>query len=148
MEFLFWLWIVLAAFFIIAEIFTMGFFLLWFGIGAAVAALLSYLDIGVAWQLVVFIVIGIAGYLLSRPLAQRMSRGVELRVGAERFVGKTARVLETVEPLSATGRVRVEQEEWKAEPEGNETISEGETVEVVRVDGNHLVVRPATDDQG
>ena len=146
MEFLFWLWIVLAAFFIIAEIFTLGFFLLWFGIGAGVAALLSYFDVGVAWQLAAFVVVGIAGYLLSRPLAQRISRGAELKIGAERFVGKTARVIEPVERMSATGRIRVEQEEWKAEPEGDDTIAEGETVEVVRVEGNHLVVRPVAAD--
>ena len=81
---------------------------------------------------------------VSRPLALRMSRGEELRVGAERFVGKTAHVIEPVDPKSSTGRVRVEQEEWKAETEGTEAIPEGEAVEVLRVDGNHLVVRPAS----
>ncbi len=36
-----WVWMVLAAVFLIAEIFTAGFFLLWFSIGSAVAGVKS-----------------------------------------------------------------------------------------------------------
>ena len=38
-----WIWFGLAVIFIIGEIFTAGFFILWFGIGAAVAGLLAIL---------------------------------------------------------------------------------------------------------
>ncbi len=35
------LWMVFAAICIVAEIFTMGFFILWFGIGAAIAGVIA-----------------------------------------------------------------------------------------------------------
>ena len=50
-------------------------------------------------------------------------------------------VLEAIQP-HRTGRVRVGQEEWRAEGEGSSRIPEGAEVEVLRVDGTHLVVRP------
>ena len=47
----------IAALFIIGEIFTQGFFLLWFGIGAAVAGICAILGLGVGWQLGSFVVV-------------------------------------------------------------------------------------------
>ena len=52
----FWIWAVLAAFFYVGEIFTAAFFMMPFGVGATVAALLAYLDLNVAWQWAAFIV--------------------------------------------------------------------------------------------
>ena len=52
-----WIWFALAAVFLIGEIFTAGFFLLWFCIGAAAAAILALLNVGSTGQLVVFIIL-------------------------------------------------------------------------------------------
>ena len=49
-----WVWAGLALIFFIAEIFTAGFFLICFGIGAAVAALLALLGVDAIWQLAAF----------------------------------------------------------------------------------------------
>ena len=40
------LWLVLAVGLIIAEIFTLGFVLFWFGIGALAAAIVAFLGLG------------------------------------------------------------------------------------------------------
>jgi membrane protein implicated in regulation of membrane protease activity len=46
----FWVWTVLAAALIVGEIFTAGFFLLPFGLGAVVAAALNWLDLAIGWR--------------------------------------------------------------------------------------------------
>jgi membrane protein implicated in regulation of membrane protease activity len=138
---MFWLWLVLGAIFIIGEIFTAGFFLFWFAIGAGLAAVLSLLGASLIWQLVVFFVVGLVGFIGSRRFAERITRGVELRVGAERFVGKKGYVTELVDAREGSGRVRVEGEEWKASPATADSIEEGTEVLILRVEGNHLVVR-------
>jgi len=51
----FWVWFVLAAVLSVAELFTAGFFLLPFGIGAGVAALLNLFGVSLAWQWVAFL---------------------------------------------------------------------------------------------
>ena len=66
MEFqIWWIWMAIAALFIIGEIFTQGFFLLWFGIGAAVAGVLAILGLGVGWQLGAFV-----AWVTQSPLAK------------------------------------------------------------------------------
>ena len=49
MEVLRWTWVVISVAFLIAEIFTAGFVLACFGIGAAAAALLAFLQIAPVW---------------------------------------------------------------------------------------------------
>jgi len=60
------LWMILAALCIIGEIFTAGFFLLWFGIGAAAAGAAALLGLGAAWQWGLFVVLTAVLFAVSR----------------------------------------------------------------------------------
>ena len=143
MEFrIWWLWIGLAAVFAVAEIFTAGFFLLWFAVGAAVAGVLAMLGVGGAWQWAAFVVI--SGVLLagSRRFAERFTTKQPPGIGADRLIGKRGLVIEEIDDLKNTGRARIDKEEWRAESATDEVIPVGARVEVVRLEGTHLVVRP------
>ncbi|MGH8977382.1 MAG: NfeD family protein, partial [Acidimicrobiia bacterium] len=64
------------------------------------------------------------------------------RVGATRLNGRRAVVLQAIPSgPHATGRVRVEREEWRAESADGGSIEPGQTVVVLRVDGTRLIVR-------
>jgi membrane protein implicated in regulation of membrane protease activity len=142
MEFeIWWIWIAMAALFIIGEIFTQGFFLLWFGIGAAVAGILAILGLGVGWQLGAFVVVSGALFVASRRLAEKISKKQPPGIGADRFVGLDGIVLEEIDNVKNTGRVRVQKDEWRADSETGEIIPEGERNEVIRLDGTHMVVK-------
>ncbi|MEE8604676.1 MAG: NfeD family protein [Candidatus Aminicenantaceae bacterium] len=142
MEFeIWWIWIAMAALFIIGEIFTQGFFLLWFGIGAAVAGILAILGLGVGWQLGAFVVVSGALFVASRRLAEKISKKQPPGIGADRFVGLDGIVLEEIDNVKNTGRVRVQKDEWRADSETGEIIPEGERIEVIRLDGTHMVVK-------
>ena len=54
-----WVWMIIAAFFIVGEIFTAGFFLLCFGIGAAAAGFIALFDLGMVWQLTAFVIVSL-----------------------------------------------------------------------------------------
>lgn len=139
---LFWVWVILAAFFIVAEIFTAGFFLLCFGIGAAVAAVLAFLHVGATWQLLVFVVVSFVIFLFSRRLADRITPESPIKTGIDRLIGKIGIVLEDIEPMSLKGRVRLDQEEWRAQCESEEKIKKGKRVKVLRIDGTRVIVEP------
>jgi len=140
-EIWFWVWVLLAAFLMIAEIFTAGFFMLPFGIGAAVAALLEFLGVSVGWQWAAFIVVSAAMLVVLRRYADRITREPPIKTGANRLVGKTGVVISdlTSEP---GGMVRIEREEWRADAPGFEPVAAGTKVVVDRIDGTHLIVRP------
>ncbi len=139
----FWFWIILTVLLIVGEIFTMGFFLLPFGVGAAVAAVTAWFGLGPIGQWIVFLGTSIPSLLLIKRFAERMTRDREpLRFASDRAVGKTGIVLERIAPHGGGGRVRVGMEEWRAQPETGSEIPVETLIEVIRVEGTHLVVRP------
>lgn len=137
-----WLWMALAAIFAVGEIFTEGFFLLWFAIGAAVAGVLAILGLGGVWQWAAFVVISGVLLAVSRRFAERFTSKQPPGIGADRLIGKRGLVLEEVDEDKNTGRARIDKEEWRADSATGETIPVGTRIEVVRLEGTHLVVRP------
>ena len=137
---LWWVWMVLAAVFAVGEMFTAGFFLLWFGIGAAAAGILTLLGFGAGWQLITFAVLSLVLFAVSRRFAERWTAQQPAGIGADRFVGRRGVALEEIDNIRGTGRVRVERDEWRADSATGEVIPVGTTVEVVRIDGTHVVV--------
>jgi membrane protein implicated in regulation of membrane protease activity len=137
-----WAWMILAALFIVGEIFTAGFFLLPIGIGAAIAGLVALLGGNTIWQLVVFVVASFILFLVSRRFAQKVTKEQPPGIGADRFIGEECVVLENIDNLSDTGRVRMGKEEWRAESDSGSEITKGTKVTVVRLSGTHLVVKP------
>jgi len=136
-----WIWMIIAAIFVVGEIFTMGFFLLWFGVGAAVAGILAILGLGIGWQLGAFVIISGVLFVISRRFAERFSKKQPPGIGADRFIGKECVVLEEIDNMKNTGRVRLKKEEWRADSETGDVIPAGTRVEVTGLDGTHLVVK-------
>jgi membrane protein implicated in regulation of membrane protease activity len=143
-----WIWLAAAVAFAIGEIAAPGtFFLLSFAAGAAVACVLAFADVAVGWQWLVFVVataVALAGLV---PMGRRLDRAsTGGAVGATRFAGQRAVVLESIPGAAhATGLVRLEREQWRAESAHGREIPAGTTVTVVRVDGTRLIVVPAPD---
>ncbi len=80
-----WLWIILAGVFLIGEIFTAGFFLLWFGVAAGVTAIVSIFGVATTWQLVTFVVLSLGLLMISRPFADKVSGEQPAGIGANRL---------------------------------------------------------------
>ena len=137
----FWVWVMLAAILLIAEIFTATFFLLPFGVAAAVAAVLEYLGVSVGWQWVAFIAVSAALLVVVRRYADRLTHEPPILTGVDRLLGQPGVVVEQITPRSVEGRVRVEREEWRADSADGTTLAVGTVVTVERIDGTHLVVR-------
>jgi membrane protein implicated in regulation of membrane protease activity len=138
-----WIWIGAAVVLAVGELFTAGFFLLPFAVGAAAAAVLAFLDVSVPIQLVTFVVISVVFLaVLQRFARKEQDDSIGARAGANRFVGKLAIVIEPVKYLETTGMVRMGTEEWRATVDSDIVIPKGARVEVVEVRGTRLVVKP------
>ena len=135
-----WIWMILAALFVVGEIFTAAFFLLWFGVGAAIAGILALLGAGMGWQLGVFSVVSLVLFAVSRKFADRFTKAQPPGIGADRFVGEPCVVLEEINNAENTGRVRMDREEWRAESESGDILAPGTRVTVTGISGTHLVV--------
>lgn len=135
-----WFWTVLAVILTVGEIFTPGFFLLPFGIGAAAAGVLAWADIGnpgVHWA--VFLVVSVGALLSLRPLIRKQDEGEPDAIGSNRYLRKKGIVLEDIDMRAGTGMVRIDSEEWRAASKG-EPISAGTEIIVSEITGSRLVV--------
>lgn len=142
MEFeIWWLWFGFAAVFIVGEIFTEGFFLLWFGIGAAISGVLALAGVGPAVQWGVFVVVSGVLLAVSRRFAERFTHKQPPGIGADRLIGRRGVVLEQIDNMENVGKVRIDREEWRAESDNGSILETGARIEVVRLDGTHAVVR-------
>jgi inner membrane protein len=142
-----YIWLALGALFIVAEIFTTGFVLLWFGVGALVAALLAWTGlVGLPLQIVAFLAVSIALTVASRTIFERFfmrgSPGRELKMGLDTLPGRMGVVVEPSKGVMQEGAVRVFASTWRAFPaEGEEPLLEGEQVQIERVEGASVYVR-------
>jgi len=135
-----WFWSVLAVILVIGEIFSPGFFLLPFGIGAVAAGVLAWADIGnagVHWA--VFLVVSVGALLSLRPLIRKQDEGDPDAIGANRYLRKEGIVLEDIDVRAATGMVRIDTEEWRAITSG-ESLPAGTEIIVAGITGSRLIV--------
>ncbi len=145
-----WIWIfwtILGAILIIAEIFTSGFVLLWFGIGALAAALLGVVGIdNLALQFLVFAVVSIGLTAASRTIFvnyfSREKTGQSLRSGVDALPGKIGTVVSSSRGALQEGAVKVFGSTWTAYPApGEEPLEAGERVCVESIEGASIYVR-------
>lgn len=134
-----WIWVGAAGVLGFAEILTAGFFMLPFAVGAAVAAVMAWAGVGVGLQWAAFLVVSVVSLLYLRRFVK--SSDEQPAIGANRMVNQHGLVVEPINRLQATGKVRVDREEWRATTDG-EPISEGTEVVVRGVTGTRLIVEP------
>lgn len=135
-----WLWTVFAIVMGIGEMFTAGFFLLPFAVGAAAAAILAWFNVAVIAQWLVFFGVSAFAFAYLRRYIGRQDEGTQPSVGANRWTGAEGIVLETIEPATGAGMVRVLNEEWRAMALGR--IETGTRIMVTEVRGTRLMVEP------
>jgi membrane protein implicated in regulation of membrane protease activity len=135
-----WIWVGAAVFLAFAEIVTAGFFMLPFAAGAVLAAMLAWAGVSPIVQLLVFIGVSLVVLVGLQRFVRRTDEH-QPTVGANRFIGQRAVVLEEIDRIAQTGRVKMDTELWRATTQGA-PIPVGAEVEVVDVRGARLVVAP------
>lgn len=139
-----WIWLVAALAFAVGEMATPGsFFLFPFAVGALVAALLAFADVGLTIEWIAFVAVSVAAVAAFRPLARRLDvAGHDHGIGSRRLIGQTATVLREIPGHGELGLVRVDREEWRAESLDGSPIPSGASVKVAEVQGTRVVVAP------
>ncbi len=140
-----WVWLVAAAAFIVGEITVAGtFFLLPFGLGAAVAAVFAFSGAGSATGWTIFVSVSVLATIAVRPIVRRLdATGDPISVGAERLIGQAGVVISDLSAdADRMGAVRVGREEWHAESSEGIDLPVGTAIEVIDILGTRALVRP------
>jgi len=137
------LWVVAACILGLGEMHTGGLYLLPFAVGAALAAVVSVLGVGLPLVALVFVLASALAFGGLRPVARRHRRlPPAIRTGAAALVGHRAMVLERIANNEGVGCVKIDNGEvWTARSyDEDEVINVGERVEVVEIRGATALV--------
>ncbi len=136
-----WLfWIILAVFFFVLEIFTAGFFVFWFGIGAALAFVALKLGVTSAvWQWAIFVISSSILAFFSRRFANKISKGENVKVAGEQMVGRNGIIIEV---LDGAYMAKFQTETWRCLPEKDgDTFQIGDKIVSTELSGTHLKIK-------
>lgn len=140
-----WHWLTLAAILAAFELTSMSFFLLFPAAAAGATALAVWLEPELDWRLQVlaFAALSVAATAIGRALLRKYRGGdgpLLVNARGRLYSGRRLRLGEALE--NGRGRVRLDDTWWTAESETGETIAAAALVEIVRVDGATVKVRP------
>lgn len=133
------IWIILGVGLLILEALTVSFYSLFFGIGALVTALLTYMDIttDTRSQLLVFGLASMASLLLFRKRLLHLFNKTDGEYSE--FEGEVVNVSATI-PANGEGKVFYRGADWIAYSSSGEKIDKNTKVKITKVDGIKLQV--------
>ncbi len=136
------IWIAAMVIFGVVEAITVGLTSIWFVVGS-VAGLIAAICGGPIWlQLALFFVVSIVCLAATRPLVKKLLRKDVTATNADRVLGQTARVTESIDNAVPTGAVYVGGMTWTARSESGQPIPRDAQVKIVRMEGVRLFVEP------
>ena len=132
-------WLIIAGLCLVIEIYTVGFFIFWFGIGALFALLVCFLTGNLFIQIVVFLISSSLLVILTKPLMKKFTKN-EKTVPTNFFSlsGKQGIVTKKIDSDNSTGQVKVKGELWSAI--SDKDIEKDAKVKILGVDGVKLKV--------
>ena len=140
-----WAWLILGGVLMAAELLVpTGFFLFFFGVGAALTGCLEALGLLRSFpsQGLAFIVISFASIvLLRKPLLAKFHFRNKPHFSVDSLIGQTAIALEAIAPESI-GKVELRGAAWSARNTGSEPIAANARCRVEQVEGLTLYVKP------
>ena len=136
-----YIWLILAGIFAIAEIVTPSFLIIWLSAGSLCSMVTSFFTDNIMIQTAVFVISSAIFICFTRPLAKKLTKkDKDIVTNAFAIVGKKAVVIEDINSTFGTGQIMVDGEVWSAKCEGDEIIPKDTEVFILAIDGVKAVV--------
>ena len=138
------IWLLVAAVFVLIEIFTSGFAVACFSVGCVFASILAALDLSLTWQIVAFAAGTFLAFIFIRPLVMKYldkrTNDSNVKTNMDNVIGKFAVVTERIEE-NGFGRVKIDGDDWKAQTEDGTSAEVGEKMRIVSFESIILTVK-------
>lgn len=137
-----WVWIGVIVLAVIVEIMTDNLVSIWFVPAAVVTTILDFAGLEWIWQLLIFLVISLAGiFCVRRFITKRMKIGNE-KTNIEAIIGEKCVVTERVDNYAGCGQARVHGQIWSARGCNDDDVFEvGEVLRIVAIEGVKIICK-------
>ena len=136
-----YVWIAVLVLAVVAEAMTSDLVAIWFVPAAIVSMVVVLLSAPLWLQIVVFVAVGLALVIATRPLCRKLMKSSSTRTNADALIGKTCIVTEEIRNIDEVGEVKIGGLCWSARAaDADRVIAVGEQVVVMEIQGVKLIV--------
>jgi len=135
-----WLWLGVTILMAVIEGFTLGLTTIWFAIAALIMIFISFLQIPLVFQVMIFLAISAVLLIFTRPIAIKKFKVGKEKTNVDSLIGQPALVLKQITEFDR-GEVKIKGQIWSAKTEDGSTINEGIKCEVIRIEGVQVIVK-------
>lgn len=132
-------WLCAMVMFLIVEAATPMLVSIWFALGALIAGICAYFNLGDTWCVLIFAVISAASLFIFKKFYSDKFVKKHEPTNADRLIGSKGVVEEEIDPVKGKGSVDVGGNLWSAKAEEN--IPAGAMVEICAIEGVKLIVK-------
>jgi len=137
------IWLLVAGGFTVLEIFTTGFLVFWFGIGALFAMIASFFIPNIYVQSAIFIVTSVILLFATRKFAEKVQKNSPVvKTNAYSVENKIGKVIQEINPVEGKGEVKVGGEVWSAKSFDETIIPKDSEVIIDHIEGVKVIVKP------
>jgi len=134
------IWIITGIILFIIEIFTPSFVAGSVGIGAIFGGIIAAIGLDINWQLITFAVFTAISFFAIRPIVIKLTKKNHIVTNAQALIGRTGKV---IQPIGENpGYVKIDGDNWRSFSIDNQEIPEGTLVEVIKLEGITIFVKP------
>lgn len=93
-------------------------------------------------QIIIMTVVSTILILSTKKLTSKMTKKDDVPTNVYSILGKKAVVSQAIDNVKGQGQIKIDGDIWSARNEDDDdVISEGDTVEIIRIDGVKAIVR-------
>lgn len=133
-------WIIITVILGLVEALTVDLVCIWFALGALVTAIAAGFGAPFVAQIVIFVAVSALSMIFTRKFVVGVLKVKKTPTNADSVVGQEGIVIEDIDNVAETGRVRLAGLDWTARSADGEDIHKGETVKVKAIQGVKLMV--------
>lgn len=134
-------WAVALVALLIVEGVTAQLVTIWFAAGALVALVSALFHAPLWLQIVLFIAVSAVTLAATRPLVKKFTKKTVQPLNADRCIGQTAVVTETIDNVEGKGSVKVGGTIWTARTSDGSQIETGKSVTIEKIEGAKAIVK-------
>src|SRR5699024_6490478 len=132
-------WLIIFIISLVIELISLSLVSIWFAAGALIAMFLEFLELGLIYEIIGFIITSLITFFIFRPTLMNFIKSPKVRTNADRLIGKTGEMIKVANETSM-GQVKVEGQIWQAVSKDNKHLKAGTVVIVEGIEGVKLVV--------
>lgn len=143
-----YIWLIMAGIFLIAEIITVGFLIFWLSIGSLLAMITSFFTDNLVIQTSVFVISSTILIFATKPFVKKFATNKNpIKTNVYSIIGKNGIVTQDINPIEAVGQIKISGEVWSAISQDNQIIPKDTKIRVLEIKGVKAIVEPVLNDQ-